>query len=105
MIKPAYQKAKEARDSLDAELCDAGARSMATRKRLANIMGIEAFNAMNMTPDAIKLHPDYIAARKRQNEAFAALQQFNAGFVKAFKKDIAADIHAKRLAGYGERHA
>jgi hypothetical protein len=52
---------------------------------------------MNMTPDAIKFHPEYIAARKVQNDAFTRLQSFNVVFVRTFKAELRADQRAKYL--------
>jgi hypothetical protein len=80
----AYEIAKAARDALQAEIDGFGATLKAFPK-----------GPMNLTTDAARATPRYRVARDGYNNAFAALRNFNAYFVKAFRLEIATEHAAK----------
>lgn len=92
-----------ARDALDAALVQAGNTLSATRERLAQEQGIAPFGRMNLTPESIRLHPDY----RRDNAAFkAAFERYralNGQYAKRFKRELAQERDAKRAARLLER--
>ena len=47
--------------------------------------------AMGLTPDHIRVTPEYQSAKHAFDEAFAALRAFNGKFVNRFKNDLAAE--------------
>lgn len=47
--------------------------------------------AMGLTPDHIKVTPEYQREKKLYNIAFTQLQNFNKVYVKQFKKEIAKE--------------
>jgi len=49
-----------------------------------------------LTPDHIRSSPEWKEARKASENAFSELRDFNAWFVKTFKKEYAAERHNKR---------
>jgi hypothetical protein len=65
---------------------------------IAAELGIARAGAMGLTPDAIRLRPDYRAAKLELDNAFAELRRFNGLYAGRFKKEIRADIDAKRQA-------
>ena len=75
-----YEEAKKVVNAAEAESKAAG-DVLDTFPKLAN----------GLTPDAIKLSPEYRAAKTRFNAAFAHLRRVNAWFVENFKKEIRAD--------------
>ncbi len=48
-------------------------------------------SAMGLTPDHIKVTPEYQTEKKLYNIAFTQLQNFNKVYVKQFKKEIAKE--------------
>lgn len=50
---------------------------------------------MGLTPDHVKASPEWKAAYQAHARAFAALRDFNGKFVKAFKKELAAERKAR----------
>lgn len=62
---------------------------------------LEKFNkyriSMGIVPDHIRETPEYQKAAKEYDLAFAEIRNFNGWFVKAFKKEYAAD-RRKRFA-------
>jgi hypothetical protein len=87
-----------ARDALDAALVQAGKDLSATREALAKAQGIAAFGPMNLTPESIRLHPDYRRAHAALNSAFEASRRFNGQHVKRFGPELRAERDAKRAA-------
>ena len=51
---------------------------------------------MGLTPDHIRVLPEWRAAKVRGDKAFKALQNFNVVYVKTFKKELAAQ-RAQRI--------
>ena len=52
--------------------------------------------AMGLTPDAVKFSPEFRAAKSAFDAAFARLRQFNAFYLKAFRKEVKADRAQRR---------
>lgn len=76
----------------------ASASLQATRESIAAELGVPATGHMGLTPDAIKFDPRYRAAKADCDEAFARLREFNGRWTRRFKREIAADVHAARIA-------
>jgi hypothetical protein len=76
-----YTQAKERRDELEAEVSQIG-------KKLKALSGGGAFN---LTPDSTQDTPEWQKAKREYDDAFAALQRFNAVFVRRFRKEIRQD--------------
>ena len=51
---------------------------------------------MGLTPDAIKFSPEYRAAKLVVDRTMRELREFNRWFVPTFKKEISAEIRARR---------
>ncbi len=51
---------------------------------------------MGLTPDDIRARPDYRIAKEAMDKSFAALREFNAVYVKRYKKELAAESKLKR---------
>lgn len=62
------------REALEAKHAAASAALRKVRQRLIG----DAELLMNLTPAAVKSHPDYAAAKREYNAAFIALRKFNA---------------------------
>jgi hypothetical protein len=81
-----YQVAKVARDQLEADLTRAG-------------VPLKAFptgtGPMGLTADDVKFSPEYRAAKKVYDAAFARLRAFNGDFVKKFAKEIRAERNSR----------
>ena len=60
---------------------------------------LEAFpkGPLGLTPDAVKATPEYKAAKQAFDKAHSELRAFNSWYVKACKKEIAADRAARRM--------
>jgi hypothetical protein len=95
-VIPTFAEYVALRDSLDATLVAAGVALTATRERLARDQGIAAFGAMGLTPDSIKMHPDYRRDKVAVNVAFEHLRTMSGCYAKRFAKEIRAEIQAKR---------
>lgn len=80
-----YHIAKAARDLLDAELTAASAK-LQTYPR----------NAWGLVEDSVRATPEYQADKRRADAAFAALREFNAKFVKQYKRERLAEQRARR---------
>lgn len=80
-----YIKAKADRDALEAEV-----------NRHQKALNLHPKEANGMTPDHVKNTPKFQEDKKRFNQAFNKLRDYNATFVKKFKSHIAAD-QAKRF--------
>lgn len=51
-----------------------------------------------LTPDSVKLMPQYRIAKAHVDKTFAELRAFNQTYVKRFKKELAAERKARRAA-------
>jgi len=92
-VAKSYQESKAERDAIDSEL-SAISDKLGAFPRLAN----------GLTPDSVKALPEYRALRSAYDSAFKRLRIVNAEFVKRFKREIKADILARRKAGtYGKK--
>ena len=82
-----YAEAKAARDVLNARVEQAG-------------KVLEGFpkGELGLTPDHIKASPEWRKAKAEFELAFAVLRGFNKTFTKQFKREIRADIDARRMA-------
>lgn len=80
-----YEHAKIARLPLEAAVKAAG-------------QAVRAFprGPNGLTPDSVKTSPEFAAAKRVCDLAFAALREFNGSFVRAYKKEIRAE-RAKRF--------
>jgi len=81
-----YAQAKKLRDQLEAEV-------KATEVPLKALSG---GGRLNLTPDHVRQTPEWQAAKRQADAAFAALQAFNTVFVRRFKKELAADRDRRR---------
>lgn len=82
------QTASATRDKLNARAKEASAK-LQTYPR----------GATGITPDAIKFSPEYQADLRAYRGAEATLRTFNAGYVKTFKTELAAERRAKQSKG------
>ena len=82
-----FEQATQMRDTFDAQARDAG-------RALRAIEGVGS-GAMGLTPDAVKASAAYRDAKRRFDWDFDNLQKFNAWYVKAFKRELAAQRRAK----------
>lgn len=53
---------------------------------------------MNLTPDRVKAMPEYQRLKNLNELAFQQLRNYNAVYVKKFKKELSRDIQARREA-------
>lgn len=88
----AYEEAKAARDVLATEVAAATA-----------VLKTFPGGPMGLTPDSVRLTPEYRTANARFQRAFAALRAFNAGFTKTFAKELRAE-RAEQYASRTSRH-
>jgi len=86
-----YETAKNVRDALEADLKEKTAKLNAHPK-----------NALGLTPDAYKT-AEWRSDKAATDKAFRRLQQFNAQFVRAYRKEIAADRDEQRAARLRQR--
>jgi hypothetical protein len=80
-----YAAAKEIQSKLDARVSQAS-DALNTLPKLGN----------GLTPDAVKLSPEYRTAKQDFDAAFSALRAFNAKYTVAFRKELRADRLARR---------
>jgi hypothetical protein len=66
-------------------------------RRLKAVPGISS-GFMGLTPDHVKTTREYQEASAQYEAARIALRRFNAGFLKAFKREYRQEIEAKRIA-------
>lgn len=85
-----YEDARAESDLLNAEMLAAG-----------DALQLFPRGPTGIAPDAIKTTPQFRAAKKRFDVAFAALRKFNAVYVKKFAKEL----RAERSARYAQRTA
>lgn len=83
----AYHIAKAAQAALMVETKNAS-------KTLRAIPGVGS-GAMGLTPDAVRLSPEYRAAKAAFDAAFARERAFNGRYVKQFAKEIRAERRAR----------
>ncbi|WLA80307.1 hypothetical protein [Bradyrhizobium elkanii] len=91
-----YAIFKAARAELEAILQTRKAAWDSVEERLIAETGLARPWPMNLTPDAIKMHPDYRAAKAAWNEAWDVSRKLNGKFAGRFKKEIRADLAALR---------
>lgn len=84
-----YVSAKTQRDALQAEVDRTGAA----------LRALSGGGAMGLTPDDVKASPEWQAAKRAYDAAFAALRQFNQRFTKDFAQDIRAERRARDAGG------
>lgn len=82
-----YQEAKALSDQIDGEVRAASAALRTFPK-----------GAYGITPDAVKFSQEYRAAKTACDAAVARQRAYNAVYLKAFAKEIAADRAARRAA-------
>ena len=91
-----YEEAKKARDVIEAQVAEYTARLNSFPK-----------GPMNLTPDHVRATDGWKEAKLYFDNAFQRLREFNGVFVKAYRKEIAAERRAKypvRTAGAAEAH-
>lgn len=86
---PAFEKAKEKRNSIESRMKSASSRM----EELKNAHGGES--KMGLTPDVVKNSPEWKQAHSDFNNALRELQTFNTGFTKTFKKELAEERKLK----------
>jgi hypothetical protein len=66
----------------------------------ATEVALDAFpvGPMGLTPDAVKVSPEFRAAKKAFDAAFAKLRAFNGYYVKTFAKELREDRRIRRAA-------
>lgn len=77
-----FAQAKAHADFLDAEYTRLS-------RILASVPGVGT-GPMGLTPDSVRARPDYQEAKREADKAFADLREYNAWFVKQFKKEYRA---------------
>jgi len=65
-------------------------REREAAKKLGAISGIGS-GRMGLTPDAVKLSPEYREAKAAWAAAFAALRDFNGTFTKTYANELKAE--------------
>ena len=85
-----YSEAKEHSERLDAE---------ATRLGRA-LRALSGGGPMGITPDHVRATPAWRSAKREFDAAFAALRNFNAVFVRRFKREMLQERRAKRGEGH-----
>lgn len=53
-------------------------------------------NAIGLVPQVVRMSPEYRAAKTAYDQAFAALRDFNAGYTKTYKRELAAERKARQ---------
>src|SRR4051812_48645006 len=79
----AYYIAKQARQNIQDRL-DAASKTLKAIPEVGS-------GPMGLTPDHVRLRPEYRAAKQAYEMVWAELRAFNAVFVKQFKKEIAGE--------------
>jgi hypothetical protein len=77
----------------------------AAGKALADFADPFGKGPMGLTPDFVRAMPEYRPLKNEVDLKFNALRNFNAVYVKKFKKEISADIQARREAKLAYRNA
>lgn len=93
-----YAIYRTAAGTLSERVSKASAALNSIRDNIAAELGIAPKGALGLTPDKIRTRPDYRAACLAYDSAFADLRRFNGKYAGRFKKEIRADIDAKRRA-------
>lgn len=83
-----YAQFKARAGALDAEMIRASAA-------LKAVPGVGS-GAMGLTPDAVRQTPEYRSAKSASDNAFQAIRAYNGTHAGRFKKEIKADIAARR---------
>lgn len=86
MAASAFEAAKAMHDRLDAEV----ARTSAALKAFPND------GPMGLTPDHVKASPEFKAAKRAFDQAFANFRNFNADFTVLFADQLRAERRARR---------
>lgn len=64
-------------------------------KNLRAIHGVGS-GPLGLTPDSVRARTDYRIAKAAFDKAFADLRAFNAGYVKKYRKELAAERKVRR---------
>ena len=88
----AFEAATAQRDEIDAAL----RKATADLNALTDYLSGNAPRVMGLTPDFVKANADWQLAKAKADTLFQALRQFNAYYVRTFKKELAADRKARR---------
>lgn len=89
-----YATAKAQGEALEARHKELAADQNRIRTRLLG--GVVP--PMNLTPDAVRLAPEYRAAKAASDAAWERVRGFNATFSRVYKAEIAADRDNRRRA-------
>lgn len=85
-----YAHAKALRDEVNAAWSNAG-------KELNDFIDAQGpRGSMGLTPDRVKTMPEYVALKRKCDQARDMAQAFNAVFTKRFKREYAKDRAAER---------
>ncbi|MCR8994607.1 hypothetical protein [Brevibacillus laterosporus] len=84
-----YEEAKAYKQKLEEKNKDDSAKLKA--------FGKHSKSAMNLTPDHVKVMPEWEKARRAFDHSFTELRNFNAWFVKTFKKEYVNDRRKRNL--------
>lgn len=89
----AYELSKAAKQRAERECTAKGDALTVTRNLLMIRLGVEPL-ANGLTPDVVKFHPAYRAAKLEYDTAFRALQKRNQAHVREFKLEMRAERRA-----------
>jgi len=89
-----YQHAKLVKQAAQQVYDTANELWQEVAKQLFEQQGLSMI-AGGLTPDSVKFHPDYQAAAKKFQAAHERLREINSWFVKAYKKEYAAERAAR----------
>jgi hypothetical protein len=93
MANELYENSKARKAQLEAELTAASKRADEIRNNMGGTVSMGPVGGL--TPDHIKNHPDYRAARADADRAFKSVQNHNQQHLKNFSKEYKAERMAK----------
>lgn len=93
-----YAIFRTAAETLQQRVSAAGRELETISNAIAAELGIPRHGIMGLTPDAIRARPEWRAATLKLENAFCDLRRFNGMYANRFKKEIRAEIDARRNA-------
>jgi len=94
-----FEIATQHRNEIDARLRAASAELKALTDELGGT------GPMGLTPDHVKADPRWQQAKARFDTLFQALRQFNAVYVRKFKRELAAERRARTAEAEGQSYS
>lgn len=77
---------------------DHNAKLEAASKAASEVINTFPRGPMGLTPDNVKVTPEYRAAKAQSDKTFSALREHNGFMAKTFPKEMKADRDARRQA-------